>query len=304
MLAKADVYVYIPRDIGSTAHSRSGHYPGASSKRKIMMPLYPERFLSRIWTSNANRVHDFLHAGSARPDGRHGGNYIVVRHSPDWLSFDPEASREYCLTNLLPETLIIDFMALWDAAVAVDYRQFRFRIKEIAQRTLVSVEGGRIIGDEAFRALALAGEVPSDGLVVFIDDDDWLAPHLFARLRELAAAGTGVNGFIWGSVRLGRDFKGTFDADANLALRPTLMLRSIDRIYTNNYAVSGAALGRLGIDALCEDYEAKKQFENGRFAPDTVAQYLSCAVKHPACSLVAAYLFGSEEFRRDLRADI
>ena len=103
---------------------------------------------------------------------------------------------------------------------------------------------------------------------------------------------------------MGRDFKGTFDADANFALRPTLMLRSIDRIYTNNYAVSGAALGRLGIDALCEDYEAKKQFENGRFAPDTVAQYLSCAVKHPACSLVAAYLFGSEEFRRDLRADI
>ena len=95
----------------------------------------------------------------------------------------------------MPETLIIDFMAVWDASVAVDYRQFRFRLKEIAQQTLLRVEGGRIIGDAAFRTLTLAGEVPPDALVVFIDDDDWLAPHLFTRLRELAAAGAGVDGF-------------------------------------------------------------------------------------------------------------
>jgi len=251
-----------------------------------------------------SKIRDFLRSGFARPDEPRGSNYIVLRHSPDWLSFDPESSRAFCVKSGFPETLIIDFMAVWDAAVAVDFRQFRLRLKEIAQQTLLRVEGGRIIGDAAFRTLALAGEVPPDALVVFIDDDDWLAPHLFTRLRELAAADAGVDGFKWGPVRLGRDFNLTMDADTAFALHPTLTLRPIDRIYTNNYAVSDAALGRLGIDAVCEAFSALTQFESGRFAPDTVAQYLSCTIRHPTSATVASFLLGSEDFRRDPRADI
>jgi hypothetical protein len=304
MLAKLDFCVYVPRDIGSSAGRGSGHYPGASSERKIMMQRYPERFFSRVWPSNANRIRDFLRVGSVRPDERCGGNYIVVRHSPDWLSFDPESSRALCVKCGMPETLVIDIMAVWDAAVAVDFRQFRLRLKEIAQQTLLRVEGGRIIDDAAFRALALAGDVPADALVVFIDDDDWLAPHLFTRLRELTAAAAGDAGFKWGPARLGRDFNWSLDADANFALRPTITLRPIDRIYTNNYAVSSAALRRLGIDAVCEAFSAQVQFESGRFKPDTVAQYLSCIIRHPASPTVASVLLGSEDFRRDPRADI
>jgi hypothetical protein len=254
-----------------------------------------------------NRIRDFLRAGFARSDLRCGANYIVIRHSPDWLSFDPEASRAFCVRCNLPEALIIDFMALWDAAIAVDYRQFRFRIKEIARQNLASVEHARIISDADLRALALEGKVVRDALVVFVDDDDWLAPHLFARLREFASVGAGVDGFRWGSVRLGRDFnQGPLaGADANFALHPTLTLRPIDQraIHTNNYAVSGAALGRLGIDAVCEHFDASG-LDVGRFAPTTVAQYLSCANKHPASTWAAYLLLGSGEFRRDLRADI
>ena len=130
-----------------------------------------------------NRIRNFLCSGFTRSDKRRGTNFIVVRHSPDWLSFDPEASRAFCVKCNLPEALIIDFMALWDAAVAVDYRQFRFRVKEIAQQNLASVEHAQIISDADLRAMALAGKVACDALVVFVDDDDWLAPHLFARLR-------------------------------------------------------------------------------------------------------------------------
>jgi hypothetical protein len=252
------------------------------------------------------RIRDFLRSGFARSDKRCGTNFIVVRHSPDWLSFDPESSRAFCAQQNLPEMLVIEFMAVWNAAVAVDYRQFRFRIKEIAQQTLASVERAEIISDAALRALALAGKVPPDALVVFVDDDDWLAPHLFPRLREFASVGAGVDGFRWGLVRLGRDRYNLDDADASFALHPTVTLRPIDEggIYTNGYAVSGAALGRLGVDAVCEHLNAYTQYKAGRFAPDTVAQYLSCANKHPAHTVAARALLGSEEYRRDLRADI
>jgi hypothetical protein len=252
-----------------------------------------------------NRIRDFLCPSFARSDKGRGTNLVVVRHSPDWLSFDPEMSRMFRVQRGLPETLVIDFIAVWDAAVAVDYRRFRFRIKEIAQQTLAGVEHAQIISDAALRALALAGKVSPDTLVVFVDDDDWLAPHLFVRLREFGSAGAAVDGFRWGSVRLGRP-NYSLDADANFASHPTVTLPPIDRggISTNGYALSGSALERLGVDALCEHFDAARQYEAGRFAPATVAEYLSCANKHPAHTLAARHLLGSEEYRCNLRADI
>jgi hypothetical protein len=252
-----------------------------------------------------NRIRGFFRPGFARSDKQCSTNFIVVRHSPDWLSFDPESSRAFCVKLNVPETLIIDFMAFWNAAVAVDYRQFRFRLKEIAQQTLVSVEHAKVISDADLRALALAGKLPPDALAVFVDDDDWLAPHLFARLREFASVGAGVDGFRWGMVRLGRDLY-TLDADANFALHPTVTLRPIDQmtILTNNYAVRGDVVERLGVNAVCECLDAQAQYNAGRFAPATVAEYLSCTNKHPASTMAAHHLLGSEGFRRDLRADI
>jgi hypothetical protein len=96
------------------------------------------------------------------------------------------------------------------------------------------------------------------------------------------------------------------DADANFASRPTVTLRQIDQrtIYTNGYAVNGTALRRLGVDALCECFDANAQYDAGRFAPATVAEYLSCANKHPAHTMAARALLGSEEYRRGLRTDI
>jgi len=185
---------------------------------------------------------------------------------------------------------------------AVDYRQFRFRIKEIAQQTLASVEHAEIISDAALRALALAGKVPPDALVVFVDDDDWLAPHLFSRLREFASVGAGVDGFRWGLVRLGRDRYNLDDADAGFALHPTVILRPIDEegIYTNGYAVSGAALGRLGVDAVCEHLDAYTSTKPGGSRPTPWHNISPVPTKHPAHNVAARALLDSEEYRRDL----
>jgi hypothetical protein len=71
-------------------------------------------------------IRNFLRAGFAPWDKQNGGNYIVIRHSPDWLSFDLEASRAFCISVGAPETLIIGFVAVWDAMVGLDYRRSRY----------------------------------------------------------------------------------------------------------------------------------------------------------------------------------
>jgi hypothetical protein len=85
-------------------------------------------------TGRDERIRDFLRSNFVLSSEQCGTNFTVVRHSPDWSSFDPESSRALCVKLNLPETHMIDFMAFWNAAVAIDYRQFRFRIKKSRSR--------------------------------------------------------------------------------------------------------------------------------------------------------------------------
>jgi hypothetical protein len=83
-------------------------------------------YLSRVAPPNTmKRIRDYLRSSFVRSNKRAGTNFIVVRHSPDWLSIDPESSRAFCVKLNVPETLIIDFMAFWNAAVAVDFHRCR-----------------------------------------------------------------------------------------------------------------------------------------------------------------------------------
>jgi len=215
-------------------------------------------------------------------------NYIVLRNSPDWLTFDAESSRDFCRRCRLPETLVIDFIDLWDRTFAVDYRHFRHAMKQIAMENLAAVERARIAQHDEFRAR----DVAPDTLLAFADDDDWMAPGMFARL---GAEGEAQDGFKWGSARIGREF------DESGAAGPVgLTLRPIDGvIYTNNYAVTAAAVSRLGFDELCWQEPAQQAFSAGLYSPRTVADYLSCTVRHPASTLSARFLLGSERFRQD-----
>ena len=101
-------------------------------------------------------------------------NYIVVRASPDWLSFELNSSRAFCKRNGLPETTVIDFATLWDATFAIGYRQIRDSIKKVSLDNFASVRSAQVINHEAFRNDTFG----NDALIVFVDDDDWLAPGL------------------------------------------------------------------------------------------------------------------------------
>jgi hypothetical protein len=47
-------------------------------------------------------------------------NLIVLRASPGWTTFDLEYSRDFLKSLRLPESLVIDFAAIWDRHFKLD----------------------------------------------------------------------------------------------------------------------------------------------------------------------------------------
>jgi len=218
-------------------------------------------------------------------------NLLILRASPNWLSFDIERSREFLRAVHLPEDLIVAFAALWDSHFKLDYRGVRAQLKSLALETYEAVHGASLVRHQNWD-----GTVPPDGRVSFVDDDDWMAPTLF---EGLPAQGRGEDGVRWGSLRLGRVF-----APGGYAV-PIIQRRPFDRtVYTNNYAVTAQALQRLGRAALFEHDAAQRSFDRPDFALAASQRYLSCAVKHPCCTMSVNYLMSQDGFRADPRREM
>ena len=221
-------------------------------------------------------------------------NYIVLRNSPDWLSYDHDQSRSFCARFALPENTIIDFMSIWDAALDIDYCHFRHALKKISFANFKEVHRSIFLENREFRAIDLR----PDDLVAFVDDDDWLSPELFIRLRDVSRMTDGAK---WGSIRVGP----VFSQSPQTTTHGVFHARPIDRVlYTNNYAATGRALMRLGMESLFEHNHAQQQFDGGRYRPETVPEYLSGANKHPCSTMAILFLLNFEPFRADPRAEI
>lgn len=221
-------------------------------------------------------------------------NYVVLRNSPNWLSYTDQQSHDFCARFALPENAILDFISIWDAAFDVDYRHFRHIMKDTALANFRQVRESVFLEHPDFRALA----PEPDDLIVFVDDDDWLAPDLFIRLRDAPGRGDGAK---WGSIRIGP----LFSPSPETQPQRVLYSRPIDQVlYTNNYAVTGRSLMRLGIEHLFEHRDAQKQFDIGAYGPNTIPQYLSAANKHPCSTMAALFFLSFEPFRRDPRTEI
>ncbi len=218
-------------------------------------------------------------------------NVLILRASPDWSCFDIERTRDFLRSVGLPETLIIDFADLWRRHFKVEYRSVRAQLKTLALQTYNSVRQACLLGHQDWD-----GAAPADGWVAFVDDDDWMSPGLF---DTLPAPGGGDDGARWGSLRLGRVFA------ANGYAEPIVQIRRLDRVvYTNNYAVTARALRRLGQAALFDHGDAQNAFDRSDFALAKSASYLSCAVKHPCCTMSINYLMSLESFRSDPRREM
>ena len=218
-------------------------------------------------------------------------NLLVLRTSPDWTTFDIERSREFLKALRLPEDLIVAFAALWDSHFKVDFRGVRAQLKALALETYNDVRQASLVRHQDWD-----GNTPPDSRICFVDDDDWMAPALFESQPALAS---GEDGIRWGSLRLGRVF-----APDGYAV-PIVQRRPLDRIvYTNNYAVTARALARLGRAAFFEHDAAQKSFDQPGFTRVTSEKYLSCAVKHPCCTMSVNYLMSLEDFRSDPRREM
>jgi hypothetical protein len=218
-------------------------------------------------------------------------NLLILRASPDWNSFDMECSRGFLRSLHLPEDLVIEFAALWEKHFKVDYRSVRAQLKTLALQAYGEVRQASLLRHKEWDGKGQPG-----GRVAFVDDDDWMSPSLF---ESLPATTAGEDGVRWGSLRVGRIF------GPNGYAEPPIQRRSLDRIvYTNNYAVTAPALARLGSAAFFAHDAAQKSFDRADFALVKSEKYLSCAVKHPCCTMSANYLMSLDDFRSDPRREM
>jgi hypothetical protein len=168
-------------------------------------------------------------------------------------------------------------------------------VKCIAVETFESIRGAVMVGHQDFRKY----RIESDDLIFFTDDDDWASPHLFSRIAGHIGGGDGAR---WGSIRVG---PGPDVSPVGGSTGKVLLARAIDdEIYTNNYALSGGAVNRLGLDAVLEHWRAMQLYRSGGFAPTPIGLYLSVANKQPCCALSARFLLEGEDFRKDPRGVI
>ncbi|HEY8592022.1 MAG TPA: hypothetical protein VIL42_04055 [Sphingomicrobium sp.] len=209
---------------------------------------------------------------------------IVMRGSPDWLRLDLSETRPFLRAHNLPEDLLEQFVALWDGAIIPDYRTFRAQLKHISLATVDQVSGALAIHlrDIDHR------DVPQRTRIAFTDDDDWFSPALFADLPRAA-----VNGYRWGSCRIGFDFDPTAPNPAIISLRPLSEV-----VYTNNYAVQ-ALDGIDELRKLSDHRQANKRFREKAFECLSSPEYLSCAVKHPCSTVAALHLLRDAAFVND-----
>lgn len=224
-----------------------------------------------------------------------GKRIVAVRYSPDWLALTDDDTRCFLRRHHIDENLLVDFMALWDSNLKVDYRSFRDEIAKLSRASFAAVRGAEVIPHEVLRETRRA----PDDLIAFVDDDDWLAPGLFEELEK--ACLRPLNGIWWGSILVGPQLT-TYEESQTV---PLIELRPLKRvIYTNNYAVTGRALNHHGYPRLFEHYHADRRFGKFWWPPKKVPLYLSAASKHPCSTVSVQFFMAQPPFRADPRRHV
>lgn len=222
-----------------------------------------------------------------------GRNYVVTRATPDWANFDLNETRAFCARFRLPETLIIDFARRWDAEMAVSFLEYRVAMKAIALGLIDRVRDAAVVPADALATLS----VEDDDILYFTDDDDWVRPEIFERLREQSSS---EHGWVWSSPAMAKMFgKPPPELDGALVIHD----RAVDgKVHTNNYGVTGRAWRELGHRQLFEHFWAQSASKAKQFRPTLIDEPLSAAHKHMCCTSAINRNSRMPEVMVDLRA--
>ena len=203
--------------------------------------------------------------------------YLAPRQSPDWQAvtavddlrpeaFDALVGRPAGTTRALIE--------YWNHSLARPFWALRAEIKAIAQGQWRALDGTvRLGGAPAGPGEAGSGpqEAEADSWIIPIDDDDWLSPSVPRLLREIDARR--YDGAVWTNIKVAE----------GIEFRPD----SLTFCFTNNYAVSGARVGRTLDWRRVEQHFGAQPVFFGDEGPEMtivrMAEAQSAANKHPCC---------------------
>jgi hypothetical protein len=100
-------------------------------------------------------------------------NAIVKRRTPDWPSFNLDETRQFCARLGFPETLILDFAAIWDSAMRFSYLEYRELMKTLSLQTIAGVKGVDVLdldGEVALWGSVYVGRLYTDAETAKTDD--------------------------------------------------------------------------------------------------------------------------------------
>jgi hypothetical protein len=263
--------------------------------------------------------------------------YIVRRHRLDWAShaarfketggYDPAAFLPDPAPPGFPDQMraCID---LWNAELAVDFFACRAALAEVSRRSCMAVRGAELVERSALPEVVAAMRGDPRSVCLFVDDDDWYAPHLVEALPWSLAYTDAVrwsdllfNGrLLYRSVqrhfpRLAfklRDLRSQDPLRYARLPQPLLWggqyglpVKAIDWLFqTNSYALTGRFL-RRGHDLaeVIDHVHASGYFKGRRLGIRSLPrQVLSATNKHPCSATHLAMAVSGEDPRRALRA--
>jgi len=189
---------------------------------------------------------------------------IVQRQTMDWkklsnLQFHQQ-SREFCRLWGKPEDTVWSFFQLWNKTFQIDYRDVRQQLKNISLNNIQQSNHTEFIPYEHYLNIP-----PRAGYYIFLDDDDWVDPHITVHLYEkLSAFPMPPHLLLWRSANIGSPTQ-----------EHVVFIWGMNgRCMTNNYAVhSGWLKPFTKIEQLIQHKDANKLFEANKATP-----HLDCAL--------------------------
>jgi len=220
----------------------------------------------------------------------HRSVFIALRQSPDWKSLTyadfEKQTVEFCRLIMRPTDFTWRVVKLWDDTFSASFFATRQRMKEIAQANLAAIVDVRIVHSARLAEI----KVQAQDIVCFVDDDDWFHPNLGSPLRQMDLED--VDAVFWDHCFFGRE------EGAGLMVQPA----SSSLVYTNNYAVTGSCLSKLGIEAVEQHWIATESLKNTRF--QHIPGNWGMTNKHPASTVMLEKVLADDFSGRALAAAV